>query len=167
MLNEVQHFGDAKVSVQVKVDIVQQVQSCQFTAKLIVFAEFCQQPTVSVIDSEALQSQTIDISESVKLLTGMITSMSDLRENSSFVMDWYLERSAECMFIKWYYNRSSTRTKPDSDWGSFRGRAIYTTKGPPLNLVLFQGHLTVYAQGNNTTLVARKYWPILAQCLCY
>ena len=87
MLNEFQHFGDAEVSVQVKVDIVQQVQSCQFPAKLIVFAEFCQQPTVSVIDSEALQSQTIDISESVKLLTGMITSMSDLRENSSFVMD--------------------------------------------------------------------------------
>lgn len=87
VLNEVQHFGNAEVSVQVKVDLVQQVQSCQFTAKLIVFAEFCQQPTVSVIDSEALQSQTIDISESVKLLTGMITSMSDLRENSSFVMD--------------------------------------------------------------------------------
>ena len=42
VLNEVQHFGDAEVSVQVKVDIVQQVQSCQFTAKLIVFAEFCQ-----------------------------------------------------------------------------------------------------------------------------
>ena len=53
VLNEVQHFGDAEVSVQVKVDIVQQVQSCQFPAKLIVFAEFCQQPTVSVIDSEA------------------------------------------------------------------------------------------------------------------
>jgi hypothetical protein len=62
VLNEVQHFGNAEVSVQVKVDLVQQVQSCQFTAKLIVFAEFCQQPTVSVIDSEALQSQTIDIS---------------------------------------------------------------------------------------------------------
>ena len=137
-------------SVQIKGYLVQQVQSCQFTAKLIVFAEFCRQPMVSVIDSEALQSQTIDISESVKLLTGMITSMSDLRENSSFVMDWYLERSAECMFIKWYYNRSSTRTKPDSDWGSFRGRAIYTTKVPPLNLVLLQGHLKVFVQDYNT-----------------
>ena len=46
VLSEVQHFGDAEVSVQVKVDIVQKVRSCQFTAKLIVFAEFCQVNTL-------------------------------------------------------------------------------------------------------------------------
>ena len=50
--------------------------------------------------------------------------------------------------------QSQTRT------GVVTGAVPFTQrKGPPLNLVLFQDHLTVYAQGNNTTLVARKYWP--------
>ena len=77
-------IGDAEVSVQAK-GLEQQVQGCQFIANLIMFfAELCPQLMVS---SEALQSQTIDISESVKLITGMITSMSDLRENSSSLTD--------------------------------------------------------------------------------
>ena len=50
MLNEVQHVGDAEVSLQAK-GLVQQVQ--------IVFAEFSQ---IVYGVSEALQSQTMDIS---------------------------------------------------------------------------------------------------------
>ena len=72
MLGEVQHLGDAEISVQAK-GLVQQIQSCQFVANLCLF---CRILSTTYGVSMAQQSSTINISESGRLITSMITSMS-------------------------------------------------------------------------------------------
>ena len=69
---EVQHLGDAEISVQAK-GLVPQIQSCQFVANLCLF---CRILSTMYGVSTALQSSTTDISESGRLITSIITSMS-------------------------------------------------------------------------------------------
>ena len=79
VLGEVQHLGDAKITVQAK-GLVPQIQSCQFVANLCLF---CRILSTMYGVSTALQSSTIDISESGRLITSMITSMSEFRDQPS------------------------------------------------------------------------------------
>lgn len=92
VLHEVQCLGDAEISVLAK-GLELQVESCMFVANLILF---CKILSTSYGVSEALQSSTIDICQSVNLITGMITSMSDLRQKPSIWTDTWKEIQALC-----------------------------------------------------------------------
>jgi len=121
VLDEVQQLSDAEIRTQSR-GLLHELRSYRFVANLKIFSKIL---SLSHGVNEALQSSTITIAESDRLITGLLTSLSDLRNDDSLWDNMWgnIERECNSQGIELpSVRRQAVRERPDMIYSSTTGR---------------------------------------------